>query len=60
MSDSVKPSKLFWVIAAAALLWNLMGVGAYMAEAMLSQSDLIAKGYSEYDALMAKTKWFNI
>lgn len=30
-----KPSALFWVIAIAALLWNLMGAMAYLADAFM-------------------------
>lgn len=34
-SNLVKPNALFWVIAIAALLWNIMGAMAYLADAFM-------------------------
>ena len=36
MTNSTKPSSSFWVISIIALLWNLMGVVAYLGQAFLT------------------------
>lgn len=33
---SIKPPTWFWIVSVLALLWNLMGVGAYLADAFVS------------------------
>jgi len=35
-----KPTTWFWVVAVIALLWNLMGLGAFMADMMMSPETL--------------------
>jgi len=35
-----KPPVWFWVVSVLALLWNLMGVGAYLNDAFMSVDDL--------------------
>jgi len=32
---NVKPPTWFWIVSVLALLWNLMGVGAYLADAFM-------------------------
>ena len=58
MSSSVKPSTAFWVIAIIALLWNLMGVAAYI---MMTQAtpEMIAESYGQgfADAFATKPAW---
>lgn len=39
---SNNPSSSFWVISAVAVVWNLLGVGAYMADVSMS-ADAMAK-----------------
>ena len=39
-SQSIKLPVWFWVIAAAALLWNLIGVAAYVGDVTLSEDAL--------------------
>jgi len=36
MTTSNKPGVLFWVIAVIALIWNIMGVMAYLAQAFMT------------------------
>ncbi len=43
--QKVKPTVWFWIISIIALLWNLMGVGAYLMEAY--QKEVMYEGYSE-------------
>ncbi|MEO9481852.1 MAG: hypothetical protein ABJG47_00310 [Ekhidna sp.] len=41
-NGSVKPPTWFWVVSIIALVWNLMGVGAYLAQAF-TPDDLISQ-----------------
>ncbi len=41
-NGSVKPPTWFWVVSVIALIWNLMGVGAYLAQAY-TPDDIIAQ-----------------
>lgn len=34
--QTVKPPLWFWIVSVLALLWNLMGVGAYLGQAFMS------------------------
>ena len=36
MTSSNKPGIIFWIIAVIALIWNLMGVMAYLAQAFMT------------------------
>tara|TARA_R110001583_G_scaffold85392_1_gene223761 strand:+ start:2699 stop:3130 length:432 start_codon:yes stop_codon:yes gene_type:complete len=36
-----KPTTIFWVIGIIALLWNISGVGAYLAQAYMSDEALV-------------------
>ena len=38
--DKTKPAIWFWVAASAALIWNLMGVAAYLGQMMMDVSTL--------------------
>lgn len=43
MSNSnKKPEIAFWIIGIIALLWNLMGVAAYLMQAYMTEEDLLA------------------
>lgn len=43
MSDSKKkPEIAFWIIGIIALIWNLMGVAAYLMQAYMTEEDLLA------------------
>lgn len=55
MSTIPKTPALFWVIAGAALLWNLMGVSAYLFEA-LSSPEAIQAAYGEPEAAAVLTR----
>ncbi len=40
LNSEIKPPAWFWIIAVLALLWNLMGVSAYLMDAFMSVEDL--------------------
>ena len=43
MTDSSnKPPMWFWIVSAVALIWNLMGVLAYLGQAYMTEADLAA------------------
>jgi len=43
MTESkIKPTTSFWIIGIIALIWNLMGVFAYLQEAYMTVEDLAA------------------
>jgi len=58
MSEKVKPTAIFWVVGVLALLWNLMGVAAYMAMTMVPAQEFAeAYGQEFADILAAKPAW---
>ncbi len=58
MASSVKPTALFWIIAVAALLWNIMGVGAYLGSHAITAEELIAAyGKDGAGAMLGKPAW---
>lgn len=57
MTTTNKPNTMFWVTAGVALIWNLMGVGAYLADAYASP-EMIAERSEEVQALYdARPAW---
>ncbi|WP_289042066.1 hypothetical protein [uncultured Zobellia sp.] len=40
LNTEIRPPAWFWIISVIALLWNLMGVSAYLMEAFMSVEDL--------------------
>lgn len=48
----------FWIVSGVALLWNLMGVGAFISDATMSQEDMVANyGQALADAAAAQPIW---
>lgn len=61
MNDNLIKEKApwwFWVVSAVLLLWNLMGVGAYISDATMSHEDMV-KNYGQVlaDAAAAQPAW---
>ena len=44
-----KPTSAFWIISAVALLWNIMGVVAYLGQAYMTEEVLKALPQAEQD-----------
>ena len=40
VNSKIKPPMLFWIIAVLALLWNIMGVIAYLSQAYITEEAL--------------------
>ncbi|MRH99382.1 hypothetical protein GH721_02455 [Kriegella sp. EG-1] len=53
----VKPPLWFWIISVIALLWNLMGVGAYLADAFMSIEDLEALTQAQRELHESQPAW---
>jgi len=57
MSESPSPPKWFWIASAIALVWNLMGVGAYLAHVMMSPEAVSALSQAEQELLSGTPVW---
>lgn len=55
--NPIQIPKWFWAIAGIALVWNLMGVGAYMAQVMMDESALAALPDAERALYEATPAW---
>ena len=42
MNSTIKPATWFWIVSAIALVWNLMGVMAYLAQVTMSPEAMAA------------------
>lgn len=57
MSNSSKPPVWFWVASVLALLWNLMGVGAYLAQAFMTPEALQALPEDQQQLIASTPVW---
>ncbi|MGB3149311.1 MAG: hypothetical protein WBB27_01505 [Maribacter sp.] len=53
----VKPPVWFWIVSALALLWNLAGVAAYIAQAYISIEDLEKMSQAERLLYESQPAW---
>lgn len=54
-----KPSTGYWVIAALAFLWNLMGVGAYLGQSFMSDEQIIETyGAEQATMMITQPSWY--
>jgi len=56
--EPIKPKTSFWIISIIALLWNLVGVVAYLGMSMMTP-EMAAEGYGQEfaDIFAAKPAW---
>jgi len=57
MTTKNKPKTMFWVTAGIALIWNLMGVAAYLADAYASPEMIAARSTAEQALYDARPAW---
>jgi hypothetical protein len=57
MSAIVKPPVWFWVVAVIAILWNLLGVYAYLADVMMSPEKLADYREEEQALIAGRPGW---
>lgn len=50
----------FWVVSVVALLWNLMGVSAFLMQMLMTTEDMAALPEAQRMALEANPIWFTI
>lgn len=55
-----KPTTLFWVIAILALLWNLMGITAFLMDTFAQEMMLEGYTQAQIDVAMAAPFWTKI
>ena len=61
MTTSNKPNTGFWIIAVIALIWNIMGVFAYLGQTLLLTDELKAALPTEQIELInSSPSWLNI
>jgi len=54
-----KPSVSYWVVAGLAFVWNLMGVGAYISQSMMSDAQIVETyGAEQATMMMAQPAWY--
>lgn len=56
-NTSIKPPVWFWVVSILALLWNLMGAGAYLADAYMSIESLEAMTQAQRELFESTPPW---
>jgi len=55
----VKPPVWFWIVSALALVWNLMGVGAYIAQVTMTPEKIVETyGQTQADLMAAQPAWY--
>jgi FtsH-binding integral membrane protein len=49
-NKTIKPTSAFWIISVLALLWNIMGVAAYLGQAYMTEEvlKLLPQGEQDY------------
>jgi len=57
MSNTNKPNAVFWVIGVIALIWNILGVGAYLAQAYMTEDAMALLTQSEQDFYTNYPAW---
>ncbi|MFT7686690.1 MAG: accessory gene regulator protein AgrB [Candidatus Azotimanducaceae bacterium] len=60
MSETPDLPKWFWIVCGLALLWNLLGLGAFLAQIMMSADALAQLPQAEQDIYSSTPAWANI
>lgn len=60
MTEKLKLPMWFWVVSVVALLWNLMGVSAFLMQMLMTTEDMAALPEAQRMALEANPIWFTI
>ncbi|NHF60132.1 hypothetical protein FK220_012310 [Flavobacteriaceae bacterium TP-CH-4] len=54
---AIKPPTWFWIVSAIALLWNLLGVFAYLADAYMGEEALAALPEAQQELYETRPAW---
>ncbi|EIJ39757.1 hypothetical protein [Galbibacter orientalis] len=50
----------FWIVSIFALIWNLMGLGAFIGQISMTQASLLALPISEKELLLSYPSWMEV
>ena len=56
-SNLIKPPTWFWIVAVIALLWNIMGVVAYLGEAFMGAEMMASLPQEQQDLYTSRPAW---
>lgn len=57
MTEAGKPPTWFWVVGVVALIWNLLGVMAYLAQVMMTEEAIAAMPEAERALFVSVPAW---
>lgn len=57
MTETKKPTALFWVIAIVALVWNIIGVLQYLGNAFMTEQELNMYTTAEQELITGTPSW---
>ncbi len=57
MTNKTKPATWFWVVSVLALLWNLMGVIAYLGDAFITEEMKMAYSPEQLAIIESRPAW---
>lgn len=55
--STVKPPMWFWIVGVIALLWNLIGVSAYLSEAFMSEEVFVSMPEAQQALYESRPSW---
>ena len=58
MSNSQKPSILFWIVGIVALLWNGMGANSYIQYAYKTEASVAGLNQEQIDLMQSMPAWY--
>ena len=60
MTETLKLPTTFWIIAIVGLIWNLMGVGAFVGQAFITDEALSAMTEAQRALYESTPQWLNV
>ncbi len=57
MTDTNKPTTVFWVVAILATIWNILGVAAYLGNAFATEETIAAMPQADQDYMNNMPAW---
>jgi len=57
MTNGNKPSTVFWVVSVIALVWNILGVGAYLGQTFMNEEALAELPQADQDFYANMPAW---
>ena len=60
MTQGNKPPVWFWVVSGIMLVWNLLGIGSFFQNVMMSEDEIAAMSAAEQELYNSYPTWANI